>query len=97
MVKLDIVNPQAKSVVEAVRPAPRQGELSGKTVGLYWNLKAGGDVALERTARILEQRIPGTTFKNFVGSVGATLRHATSDDVARVARECDAVVGTTSD
>ena len=97
MVELQVLNPQAETVFATVKPAPRLDEIFGKTIGLYWNMKAGGDVALERTAELLAQRFPGTKFKDQVGSVGGFMRHATAEDAERIARECDAVVGTTSD
>ena len=97
MVELKIINPQAKTAVTPVGLASRVSGLSGHTVGLYWNMKAGGDVALEQTARILGERFPGIEFRHYTGSVGAMMRHATSEDAERMARECDAVVGTTGD
>ena len=97
MAKLEILNPQASSVIEAINPAPRLAELTGKNIGLWWNMKAGGDVALDKTSQILTQRFPGTQFKHYVGSVGAMLRHATAEDASKIAQECDAVVGSTSD
>ena len=97
MVKLQVLNPQAKTEAVSINTAPRTGDLAGKTSGLYWNLKAGGDVALKRTAYHLSRRFPGVEFRNYVGSVGGMLRHATAEDADRVVRECDAVVATTSD
>ena len=97
MAKLEILNPQASFRIEAHEPAPRLTELTGKRIGLWWNMKAGGDVALQRTAEILAQRFPGTQCAQYVGSVGAMLRHATAEDATRIAQECDAVVGSTSD
>ncbi len=97
MVKLQILNPQASTAVTPASLASRVYDLSGKTIGLYWNMKAGGDVALEQTERILGQRFPDAKFNSYVGSVGASMRHATAEDAERVARECDAVVGTTAD
>ena len=97
MAKLEILNPQATFVIEAIQPAPRLAELTGKRIGLWWNMKSGGDVALDRTAQLLAQRFPGTQFTHYVGSVGAMLRHATAEDATKIAQECDAVVGTTSD
>ena len=97
MAKLRIINPQATTIIEAVKAAPRVDGLKGKRVGLYWNMKSGGDVALERTATLLAERYPNTEFRNIVGSVGAMLRHATAEDAELVAQECDAVVGTTAD
>ncbi len=97
MVKLQVLNPQAKTEIAPINTASRVGDLTGKTIGLYWNMKAGGDVALERTAHHLSQRFSGVEFRNYMGSVGGMLRHATGEDADRVAAECDAVVGTTSD
>lgn len=97
MAKLEILNPQASTVIEAIDPAPRLAELAGKSIGLWWNMKAGGNVALDRTAQILTQRFPEMHFKHYVGSVGAMLRHATAEDADKISRECDAVVGTSSD
>ncbi len=97
MVKLQILNPQASTAITPASLATRVSGLSGKTIGLYWNMKAGGDVALEQTAHFLGQRFPNAEFRYYTGSVGATMRHATAEDAERVARECDAVVGTTAD
>lgn len=97
MATLEILNPQAGSIIEAVKPAPRLSELAGKRIGLWWNMKAGGDAALDRTAEILHREFPDTEFQHYTGSVGAMLRHATAEDADRISQECDAVVGTTSD
>ncbi|MFQ6029407.1 MAG: hypothetical protein ACE5Q6_18170 [Dehalococcoidia bacterium] len=97
MAKLQVLNPQAATAIPSEALATRVSDLAGKTIGLYWNMKAGGDVALEETAHLLGEGFPGTKFRSFVGSVGATMRHATAEDAERVARECDAVVGTTGD
>jgi hypothetical protein len=97
MVKLQIFNPQASTSVAPVSLAPRLSMLEGKTIGLYWNMKAGGDVALEHTAQLLGQRFPGVKFKHYVGDVGGMLRHVTAQRADQVAEECDAVVGTTAD
>jgi hypothetical protein len=97
MAKLEILNPQASAVIDALQSAPRLTDLTGKHIALWWNMKAGGDVALDRTAEMLAQRYPGTRFTHYVGSVGAMLRHATAEDAAKIAQQCDAVVGTSSD
>ena len=47
MATLHIVNPQASTLITPVSLADRVGDLSGKTVGLYWNLKA---VLLKKSA-----------------------------------------------
>lgn len=97
MVELRILNPQATTAVTPVSIASRLPDISGHTIGLYWNMKAGGDVALEQTARLLGERFPRAKFRYYTGSVGAIMRHATAEDTERMVRECDAVVGTTGD
>ncbi|MBI2872432.1 MAG: hypothetical protein HYY00_04490 [Chloroflexi bacterium] len=97
MARLDVLNPVAQTVEHKVDPAPRLTTLAGKRVGLWWNMKAGGDVALDRVAELISQKFPGASFKHYQGSVGASLRHATAKDADRVAAECDVVVGSTSD
>ena len=95
--RLEVLNPQAPTIEQTVKPAHRSPDLKGKRIGLYWNLKAGGDHALARAAEFLGQRLPGATFKRYWGEVGSLFRMATAGDVQRIAAECDAVIGTTSD
>ena len=97
MARLDIVNPVAARVEFSVKPAARPRDLSDATVGLYWNMKAGGDAALDRTEQRLRERFPGIRFRRYTGSVGFIMRHATADDADRMASEVQAVVGTTAD
>lgn len=97
MARLDIVNPVAKTVEYSVTPAARPRDLTGATIGLYWNMKAGGDAALDRTEALLAARFPAVTFKRYTGSVGWLMRHATAEDADRMASEVSAVVGTTAD
>ena len=70
MARLEIVNPVAETVKYEVEPATRSSDLRDKTVGLYWNIKAGGDIALERAAKLLSERFKGTRFQQFIGSYG---------------------------
>ena len=97
MARLDIVNPVAVPVERSVKPAARQRDLSNATVGLYWNMKSGGDAALDRAEQRLSERYPGMRFRRYTGSVGFIMRHATADDADRMASEVQAVVGTTAD
>lgn len=97
MKNLRIYNPVAELVQTKLAPAKRLADLNGKRIGLYWNMKAGGDIALARTEELLRQRYPRATFTHHRGSVGWMMRHATDADAERVAAECDAVVGTTAD
>jgi hypothetical protein len=97
MARLEVLNPVAQMVEHSVPPAHRLSELAGKRIGLYWNMKGGGDVALDRTEELLKERFPGVTLRRYIGSVGFAMRHCTAEDADRIAQECDAVVGTTAD
>jgi hypothetical protein len=97
MPQLQIVNPVARTVEHSVKPAARLRELQGATIGLYWNMKAGGDAALDRTEQILGARFPGARFRRYTGSVGWLMRHCTAEDSDRIASEVQAVIGTTND
>ncbi len=97
MATLEILNPVAEIKRGKVEPAKRPSTLEGKTIGLYWNQKPGGDIALGHMARELSKRFPRVTFKEYVGSVGSPSRQATAEDVARMAKEVDAVIGSNAD
>jgi hypothetical protein len=97
MARLDIVNPIASRLEQSVKPSARLRDLSTVTMGLYWNMKAGGDAALDRTEQRLRERYPRIRFRRYTGSVGFIMRHATADDADRMAAEVQAVVGTTAD
>ncbi len=91
------MNPVARPREQKVEPASRPHSLAGKTIGLFWNMKAGGDVGLERVAELLRQRYPDCEVKHYIGSVGQIMRHSTAEDCDRMASECHAVVATTGD
>jgi hypothetical protein len=97
MARLEIRTPLAKTLEQSVKPAPRLHDLGGATIGLYWNMKAGGDHALDRAQQLLAQKFSGAKFRRYTGSVGWLMRHATAEDADRMASEVHAVVGTTAD
>ena len=97
MARLEVLNPVAQTVQHSVKPAPRLTTFQGATLGLYWNMKAGGDAALDRTEALLQEKFPGMKFRRYTGSVGWLMRHCTAEDADRIASEVDAVVGTTAD
>ena len=97
MARLQVLNPVAQTVQHKVDPAPRLDGLGGKTIGLYWNMKAGGDVALQRVADLLDARYQDVKLKWYIPAQGFVLRHGGPEEFDRIAQECDAVIGTTSD
>lgn len=97
MVSLEVLNPVAKLSTQEVTFASRLGDLSGKTIGLLWNNKPGGDTVNQFTAELLAERFSGTRFRNYYGSMGIDVRHVTAEDVNKMAKECDAIVGSVAD
>jgi hypothetical protein len=96
--KLHILNPVArKRKNKTSSVAPRIAAFEGKHIGLYWNLKPGGDFALQRAGEMLKARYAGVKTKLYVGSIGAANRFMTNDDVKRIKADCSAVIGSTAD
>ena len=92
MSTLEIMNPVARTIAGAFAPAPRPASLSNKTVGIYWNTKHGGDIALKRLAELVQKDFPGVQVKNFTHHYPAP-----SDMIAGLISQCDAVIGSTGD
>jgi len=94
MYKLNVLNPVAPVLgeVNATPLATRPSSLEGKTIGLVWNGKANGDVALKRAGELLEQKIKGATVKFYSGAL------PTPDFIMEQAKqEVDVAVGCTAD
>ena len=90
---LEVVDPTPRRFGgKAEQLADRLPSLEGRTIGLLWNSKANGDVALRRAGEMIAERVPGVDVRFFNGN--------TPSDPAVVdqaARECDAVIGCTAD
>jgi len=100
--ELTIVNPVAVQKAETrlderFAPAPRLANLAGKTVGFFWNGKQQGHHALARTRENLARLYPDMQFRDYIGEMGGVLRRASDAQLDLMARECDAVIGTTAD
>jgi len=60
-----LLNPVGVLKYKPIAPAKRLGDLNHKKIGLYWNHKARGDVALNRAKELLSKRYEGMTFESF--------------------------------
>ncbi len=56
---LQILNPTAVLRYTPMPPAKRLPDLKNKKIGLYWNHKARGNIALERVKELLTERYAG--------------------------------------
>jgi len=63
--QLEILSPVAEQDDRSFAVSPRLSDLSTKTVGLAWNRKPGGNVALGRIAELLKERVPDVNLVNF--------------------------------
>lgn len=100
--RLTIINPVAKQKAEQdtsefFPTAPRLDTLAGKTIGLFWNGKQQGQVALAQTKEQLSRLYEGIQFKDYIGVMGGVLRRANEAQFDLMAAECDAVIGTSAD
>ena len=93
--ELIVLNPVAQlasELSEALSTPQRPHSLEGRSVGLYWNRKPGGNFALERVGEVLQQRYPGIQTHFYNG------RRPISEDLIReIKASCDVVVGSTAD
>jgi hypothetical protein len=59
MAQIEVLNPAAELVRHPVAPSRGPTALRGATIGLHWNMKAGGSDALDRTEALFPERFPG--------------------------------------
>jgi hypothetical protein len=96
----DLVNPEGSARTGSIRPAPRPTDLRGKTIGLAWNGKPGGDEALEEIARLLTQRVGELRFIKYWEDVPDTVapRELSQATIrAMAARQPDLVIVSQAD
>lgn len=90
---LEVLDPTADRYGGGAVPlAPRLPSLEGRTVGLLWNGKAFGDVALKRAGELVQERVPGVELRFYSGSMPCP-----PSLVEQAANECDAVIACTAD
>jgi hypothetical protein len=58
-IQWELVNPEGAARPVSLAPAARPATLEGKTIGLAWNGKPGGDEALDEIATLLTQQVAG--------------------------------------
>jgi len=96
MRSLVVLNPVGIFKPERVAPAPRLGDLKNKKVGLQWNDKPRGEIALTRVKELLEERFTGVQVK-FLPTTNI-VRALSEEQLADImAWKPDAVVGGTAD
>ncbi len=67
---LRVLNPTVTLKFKPISHAKRLEDLKDKRIGLYWNSKAHGDIALNRVKELLSERFEGMSFEWFeLGSI----------------------------
>ena len=94
MFTLEVLDPNAQSEgdtkVSAAAHRPRS--LDGLTLGLLWNSKRGGDIALAKAAELISNKYKNVRTIRYVGS------HPCEKEIMQKAQqECDIFIGSTGD
>jgi hypothetical protein len=91
---LEVLHPVAVSQGEIDRAELAQvpQSLEGKRIGLLWNAKRGGEVALRRAGEALQERFQGSQVIFYPGMMPAP-----KAIMERAKQECDVVLGSTAD
>ena len=94
MFKLEVLNPIAQSEGETKvsGAARRPRSLDGLTVGLLWNSKRGGEVALVKAGELARTRYKNVKVIRYDGSMPCE-----KDLMERAKRECDVFIGSSAD
>ena len=94
MYTLEVLAPEAtmQGELESFGAAVRSPTLAGKKIGLVWNAKRGGDVALDRVGEQLSHRFPDVQFKRYDGNFPCA-----PELLEKALEECDVFVGSSGD
>jgi hypothetical protein len=90
--RLAVLNPMARTEMIRAEPATRPPSLDGRVLGLWWNTKKGGEVALERLADHLGTRYSGLRVEWFREHYPAS-----AETMQACAEHADVVIGSTAD
>ncbi|MFC1838745.1 hypothetical protein ACFL1N_04130 [Thermodesulfobacteriota bacterium] len=85
-VTLNLLNPRGEITLPPVSaPSKRISDLKGKTVGLYWNEKPGGNHFWNGIETLMKEKLPDTDIIRYSGAFDL------GDELAaRMAKETDA-------
>jgi hypothetical protein len=92
---LRVLNPIGILAFTPLPPAPRLKDLNNKKIGLYWNHKARGNVALDRVREVFSERYQGMSFEWFETPISVEASEEWFANVKK--RGVDGVVASTGD
>lgn len=95
----DLLVPAGTSNGSNFASAGRQGDLSGRIVGLFWNGKPGGNVFLEAIGLELTERFEHVKLTRFWETRPSTMTSYgnSKDDLAYMAQNAELVIAASSD
>ena len=90
-----VLNPVAVHRFKPISPARRLEGLKNKKIGLYWNHKARGNIALDRVKALLSERYEGMSFQWFETGISVEASKEWFENVKKSG--VDAIVASTGD
>ncbi len=78
----ELVNPAGVIKITPIEMPPRISTLEGKTIGLKWNMKPGGNIFLDRVAELLKEKVPSAKIIKFYELEPTTVPISSNMDVA---------------
>jgi hypothetical protein len=94
MFTLEVLDPNAQTEgdTKVSGAARRPRSLDGLTLGLLWNSKRGGDIALGKAAELINNKYKDVKTIRYIGS------HPCEKEIMEKAlQECDVFIGSTGD
>ncbi len=94
MFTLEVFDPVAQSEgdIKTGGAARRSGSLDGLTLGLLWNAKRGGEIALQKAGQLISNKYKDVKVIRYDGSMPCD-----KELLERARRECDIFIGSTGD
>jgi hypothetical protein len=91
---LEVLDPVAQSEGETkvTATAPRPRSLDGLTLGLLWNAKRGGEIALDKAGALIKSRYKDVKLIRYDGSMPCE-----KDLIRKAMSECDVFIGSSAD
>ena len=94
MFTLEVLNPvaQCEGETKVSMAARRPHSLDGLTLGLIWNAKRGGDIALDKAGQLVSSNFKNVKVIRYDGSMPCE-----KELMKRAKQECDVFIGSTGD
>jgi hypothetical protein len=94
MFTLEVLNPVAQSEgeVKVSKAARRVRSLDGLTLGLIWNSKRGGELALMKAGELIRDKYKSVRVIRYDGSMPCE-----KELMKKAEQECDIFIGSTGD